>query len=149
MPVSVLLGFFEVLVWVIAVSQVILRIGEHPLLVVSYAAGFASGNAVGIALEKTLALGQCVVRIITNQGEAVADVVRSRGQVLGTFRSEIQGDAKLLLFVLLPRRELSALLRRSREIDSQLFWIVERFSETSHLAPLPHATGWRGVFKKK
>lgn len=147
--ISVLLGFLEVLVWVIAISQVILQIREHPLLMVAYAAGFASGNAVGIYLEKTLALGQCVLRVITKHGGAVADVVRSHGRVLATFRSELEDEVTLLLFVVLPRRELAAMLQKARKVDPQLFWIVERFSETSHLAPLPHATGWRAVFKRK
>ena len=51
---SVALGFFEVLVWVTAVSQVILRLRDHPILVLAYAAGFAAGNAVGILLERKL-----------------------------------------------------------------------------------------------
>ena len=78
---SVLLGFVEVLVWITAVSQVILRLRESPVLVVAYAAGFATGNAVGILLERRLALGHCVVRMISREGEAVARVLVSFGRV--------------------------------------------------------------------
>ena len=148
-PLSVLLGFFEVLVWATAISQLILQIKDHPLLLTAYAGGFACGNAVGILLEKKLALGNCVVRMISRDGGSVEEAMRRFGRVLATFRSDSREDPEMLVFAALPRRHLPAALRKAREVDPQLFWVVERFSETSHLAPLPHATGWRAVFKKK
>ena len=66
MRLSVLLGFFEVLVWITGISQLIFRLQEHPLLVVAYAGGFAAGNAVGIAVERKVALGHCVIRMISS-----------------------------------------------------------------------------------
>ena len=40
------------------------------------------------------------------------------------------------------------------EVDPQTFYTVDRFSEANHLTPLPqmplpHATGWRAILKKK
>jgi uncharacterized protein YebE (UPF0316 family) len=84
---SVFLGFCEVLVWITAISQVFLRVGEQPILVVAWAGGFATGNAVGIAIERKLALGRCVVRMITRNREAVARAVEPPGKVLATFAS--------------------------------------------------------------
>ncbi len=84
--VSVVLGFFEVLVWVTAVSQVITRLDESPWLAVAYAGGFAAGNAVGIALEKRLKLGSVVVRIITaHQGRRDRRLPQGCGQTVTTF----------------------------------------------------------------
>ena len=85
---SVALGFVEVLIWITAVSQVILRLRESPVLILAYAGGFAAGNAVGIVLERRLALGQCVVRLISSEGEKVARILSSVGQVRGVFPSE-------------------------------------------------------------
>ena len=56
---SVVLGFLEVFIWIFAISQVITRIGEHPLLAFAFAGGFAAGNAVGITLERRIGLGAC------------------------------------------------------------------------------------------
>ena len=49
---AVVLGFFEVLIWVTVVSQVITRLGDYPILGVAYAAGYATGNAVGIVIDR-------------------------------------------------------------------------------------------------
>jgi len=128
---------------------VFLRVGEEPLLVVAWAGGFATGNAVGIAIERKLALGRCVVRMISRDGDAVARAVEPPGKVLATFDSELADGARKLVFVVLNRRDLPELLDRAQKADPELFWVVERFSETSHLTPLPHATGWRAMFKMK
>jgi len=147
---SVVLGFFEILVWMTAISQVILRLREHPLLILAYAAGFATGNAVGIVLERKLAFGQCVVRMISKEGKDIAGVLSSLGRVVGVFRSEVNGSPSRLVFATLARRNLAEAIRRARTLDPELFYIVDRFSETSHIhTPLPHASGWRAILKKK
>ena len=66
---SVVLGFFELLIWIAAVSQVIARVKEQPILMLAFAGGFAAGNAAGILLERVLALGTCVVRIVSADKE--------------------------------------------------------------------------------
>jgi uncharacterized protein YebE (UPF0316 family) len=151
---SVVLGFFEVLLWLTAVSQVILRLREHPVLVLAYATGYAAGNAVGIALERKLAFGNCLVRMISIRGERLAGVLSSFGRVLGVFRSEVNGSPSNLVFATIARRNLPQAVARAREVDPQTFYTVDRFSEANHLTPLPqmplpHATGWRAILKKK
>jgi uncharacterized protein YebE (UPF0316 family) len=146
---SVVLGFFEVLFWMTSVSQVILKVREHPVLVIAYAAGFAAGNAVGILLERKLAFGQCVVRMISREGQAVSGILSSLGRVLGVFQSEINGSPSRLVFATLARRDLPEAVRRARDIDPELFHVVDRFSETHQYTPLPHPSGWRAVLKKK
>jgi uncharacterized protein YebE (UPF0316 family) len=148
-PLSVALGFFEVLIWITAVSQVILRLRESPLLIVAYAAGFAAGNAVGIVLEGRLALGQCVVRMISNEGDRVAAALSSLGRVRGIFQSETGEPSVRLVFATLARADLPEALRRVRAVDPDVFYVVDRFSQTNGREPLPRATGWRAVLKMK
>jgi uncharacterized protein YebE (UPF0316 family) len=146
---SVLLGFIEVLIWITAISQVILRLHESPLLVFAYAGGFAAGNAVGITLERRLALGQCVVRMISTDGEQVARVLSSIGKVRGVFHSELGGGSKRLVFATLARADLPEAVRRVKCVDPDVFYVVDRFSQTNGRAPLPHPTGWRAALKMK
>lgn len=146
---SVLLGFFEVLIWITAISQLFLGIREHPILIAAWAGGFATGNAIGITLEKQLAMGRCVVRIITAHGDAVVRAIDPPGKALAKFLSTMPEGERTLVFAVLNRRDLNEVLELARREDPELFWVVERFSETSHLDPLPHATGWRAVFKMK
>ena len=61
-----LLGFFEVLIWIVVVSQVMQNL-HSPLAFIAYAAGFATGNYVGMRIEDKLAIGTLVVRVIVPQ----------------------------------------------------------------------------------
>jgi uncharacterized protein YebE (UPF0316 family) len=147
---SVLTGFIEVLLWVLAVSQVIANIKESPLLAVAFAGGFATGNAVGILLERRLAIGTCVLRIISNgQGENVASAFRSNGRDVTTFDGWDRDGQRKLIYTTCPRRDAKRLIDLAKVIDPHVFYMVDRFSQTGYGGPLPHPTGWRAVFKKK
>ncbi|HQG08883.1 MAG TPA: DUF5698 domain-containing protein, partial [Dysgonamonadaceae bacterium] len=56
-----LIGFFEVFIWVVVISQILSRANDL-VAYVSYAAGYATGNYVGILLEQRIAYGIVVCR---------------------------------------------------------------------------------------
>ena len=147
---SVLIGFFEVLIWITAVSQVIVRIHESPLLVLAYAGGFAAGNALGIVLERRLAVGGCVIRMISSDGGMeIAHALRSAGYVITSFDGRGVDGARTLLFTACQRRDIPKVLGLAAGLDPTLFYTIERFSQSRQIGPLPDPTGWRAVFKKK
>ena len=53
---TLLLGFFEILIWLFAISQVMQNIGDS-LCFIAFALGFTLGNFLGIVIENKLALG--------------------------------------------------------------------------------------------
>lgn len=149
-PISMIVGFVEILIWVTAVSQVVLRMQEQPMLMVAYAGGFAVGNACGIALERRLAFGSCVVRMISSlEGKRLADTLRAVGQVVTTFVGEGRDGPRTLLFTACPRRDVEKIVAAATAADPDLFYTVDRFTKTDHATPLPQPTGWRSVLKKK
>jgi len=81
------IGFVEVLVWLLAVTQVMRHL-DHWYLALAYAAGFSTGNVVGIWLERKLAVGSELVRAISEDlGVRLADSLRRNGYPV----TEIQG----------------------------------------------------------
>jgi len=59
-----LVGFFEVLIWLLAIGQIMKKV-SHPVAYIAYAAGFAAGTAIGQSIERRLSLGTVLVRVIT------------------------------------------------------------------------------------
>jgi uncharacterized protein YebE (UPF0316 family) len=148
--VSVFLGFIEVLIWITVVSQVISRVQDDPLLLLAYACGFAAGNATGIWLERKLAFGYVVIRIISEErGKEVTDKLKSMNQPYTLFHGEGRTGPRTLIYVLGARGDMERIIDAALAIDPDLFYAVEHASESSHLSVLPHPTGWRAVFKKK
>lgn len=66
---TVVIGFFEALIWIIIVSQVIQNL-HNVMCYFAYAGGFAAGSYIGMKLEERLALGKVVMRVITQQPAA-------------------------------------------------------------------------------
>jgi uncharacterized protein YebE (UPF0316 family) len=153
--VSVVLGFFEVMIWIVAVSQVIVRLQESWWLALAWAGGFATGNAVGILVERKLALGTSVVRILSAEhGDEIAETLRRQGHPASTFAGEGPRGPVSLVYAMAPRRLTKDMLRSARSIDPNLLYVSEPAHESNggvqlRLRPVPHATGWRAVFKKK
>lgn len=153
--IAVALGFFEVMIWILAVSQVIVRINESIFLALAFAGGFAAGNAVGILVERRLAMGTSVVRILSaNRGRAIADAIRQDGHGVSVFDGDGDDGPITLVYAVAPRRQTKRMLQRARSIDPDLLYVSEPAHEsfggvTTRLRPVPHATGWRAVFKKK
>jgi uncharacterized protein YebE (UPF0316 family) len=146
--VAVALGFVEILIWVTALSEVIARVHENVWLAFAFAGGFAAGNALGIAAEKRLAFGACVVRLISEtQGEAVANAVRPLARMVTTFRSA-ESDLRLV-YAICSRRALPAMLAAARGVDAGVFHAVERLPQGDDGPPIFSPTGWRAVMKKK
>ncbi len=152
LKLSVLLGFFEVLVWITAVSQVMPRLQTHPILALAYAGGFAAGNGAGILLERRLAMGSVAISIISpSSGPTIAQYLRDRGQRLTTFHGEGRDGPVTMIYTTSPRRRLRVLLDQARSVDPHIFYTVEPLREggTGMNHPLPHASGWRSVLKMK
>jgi uncharacterized protein YebE (UPF0316 family) len=155
LTLAVALGFFEVMIWILAVSQVIARINESIFLALAFAGGFAAGNAVGILVERRLAMGTAVVRIISNtHGSEIARTIRDDGHDVTVFDGEGPEGRVSLVYAVAPRRRAPRMLKIARSIDPDLLYVSEPAHESFRgaslrLRPVPHATGWRAVFKKK
>lgn len=89
-----ILGFFEVLVWLIAMRQVFNHL-DNIACFIAWAAGFSAGTYLGMYLEERLAIGTQIIRIITseditafttalanhNQGMTIVDGQGAKGPV--------------------------------------------------------------------
>jgi len=145
------LGFVEVLIWITVVSQVVARIHESPWVAVAFAGGFAAGNGVGIFIERRLAFGDTVLRIISpHGGPSIAEHLRDMGQAVTTFTGAGRDGPVTLLYAACARRRVPELIRAARSIDPDLFYTTERAdSVTLARTVIAQPSGWRAFWKKK
>ena len=76
---AALLGFAMALVWIIAVGNAMKHL-DSIWHVLGYAAGFATGNVVGITIDRAVAFGLTQLRIVSKHGGVeIAEALRERG----------------------------------------------------------------------
>ena len=146
------LAIVEIIIWVTVVSTVINQIQDYPLLVIFYAFGYATGNVVGIMVERRLALGTTILRIISaNAGPLMAAHLRQKGQPVTLFHGEGMRGPVIELYVACRRRDLKWILPEVKCIDPALFYVVEQARDVSKmLKPICSPLGgWRATDKKK
>lgn len=102
-----LIGFFEVSIWVIAVSAVVQNLSS-PLHIIGYAGGFATGNFVGMLLEERLALGLATMRTMVKQGGAeLAAALRETGFAVTEQEGRGRDGPVEVLYSVIPRRRIA------------------------------------------
>ena len=146
------LAIFEISIWVTVVSAVINQIKDQPLLVVFYAFGYATGNVVGIMVERKLAFGTTILRIITRDaGPQIADHLRKKGQPVTIFRGEGMRGPVNELYIACRRRDLKWILPDVQGMDPKLFYVIEQARDMrSVLKPVSTPLGgWRAINKRK
>lgn len=146
---AVVLGFFEILIWITAVSGVIVKLVDYPLLMVAYAGGFAAGNAVGITLERRLAMGSCVITLVSKTGTEIAAALRAVGQRVTLIDGEGRDGRRQLLYATARRRDMKPLIQTAKAVDPDVFYVVQLCSETSHVAGPAFVGRLRGGVKHK
>jgi uncharacterized protein YebE (UPF0316 family) len=134
-------GFFEVLIWLLVVSQALQNLA-NPLCVVAYAGGFASGHVVGIRIEERLAMGLRLVRVILRDRaeELVAELRRRDFGVTVAHAEGSQGPVKVL-FTVVRRRHLSQVIETVRRHNPQAFFTIEDVRQAEagvYPLPAPH-----------
>lgn len=99
-------GFFESLIWLIAISQVVQHL-DRAVHYLAWATGYAAGTWVGLVIEEKLAFGLLAVRVIT--GEDAEDVLKDlEGAAFDTTSVAARGlkGRVRLLFSVIRRRDL-------------------------------------------
>lgn len=120
-----LLGFFEVLIWVIAIGQLVQNLGSATSYL-GYAAGFAAGNFVGMLIEDRLAIGTLIVRaFVPVGGDEVMRQLHDAGfGVTGLDGQGATGPVKLV-FAVVKRKHLREVTAIIRAVNPKAFYTVE------------------------
>ena len=147
---AAVLGFFEVLVWVVTVSGVLVNINTIKLL--SYAIGFALGNAVGIVIEQKIGVGTQLVMIISRRmPHSVAFALRMAGYIVTEVPARGGRTRVALCLVVTKRRQVPRVVELVNGADVSAQVAVHDVRATTLGVPdTPHVfTGWRAILKKK
>lgn len=131
---AALLGFFEVLVWALAVGGLVHAITE-PVVLLAYAGGFAAGNLVGMLIESKLALGYRVVRVINRGGTGdLPGHLREHGYRVTRVMGEGKDGPVELCFAVVRRRALVEIMALIEQHNPDAIVTVERAEHASDSA---------------
>jgi uncharacterized protein YebE (UPF0316 family) len=118
-------GLFQSASFVLGIAGVLGNL-SNPINLLAYAAGFATGNVIGITLEARLAPGKSLLRIVSSKwGALLTKSLRNIGhgvtEVLGY---GMEGTVSVL-YCYVPRREVRSTKGEILTIDPDAFITVQ------------------------
>ncbi len=123
--VAPILGFFEVFVWILAISKIIQNL-DNWICYVAYAGGFATGNYIGMKIEEKLALGHELVRVITKH-DASELVERLKKDGFGVTLINALGTSGEVgvVYVIVTRKKIAEVLNIIHTHNPKAIYTIE------------------------
>ncbi|MDX1592163.1 MAG: DUF2179 domain-containing protein [Balneolaceae bacterium] len=126
-----LLGFIEVLIWIIIVVQIFQNL-DNWMNYVAFAGGFAAGNYIGMYIEEKMKIGIQMFRIIVNREsrELIEELKNADFRVTTIDGKGIYGPVKVL-FTIAKRKRWHELSEIVNEFAPNAFYTVEDVKHVS------------------
>ncbi|HPJ79351.1 MAG TPA: DUF2179 domain-containing protein [Prolixibacteraceae bacterium] len=119
------MGFFEVLIWIITMSKVVQNL-DNWLCYVGYAGGFATGNLVGLLLEEKLAMGIVKIQIITRkEASQLIEALREAGYGITHHPAKGGTENVSIIHSIVKRSEIAKVEEIIRNYNPKAFYSIE------------------------
>lgn len=120
-----LLGFFEVLVWLLAITKIFQNL-DNWVCYVAYPLGFALGSYIGMILEEKLALGVQLIRIITRKdASTLTKVLREGGYGVTSIQAEGSTGKVGILYSIVNRKKIKDVIQVIQKHNPNAFYTIE------------------------
>lgn len=103
-----IIGFFEIIIWLIVVSIVLQDIASDPFKIIAYSLGFALGNYLGSILEEKIGLGSARMDVIVREaiGIELAQKLREKNYAVTIVDGMGRNFPRKILIVIAKRKEM-------------------------------------------
>ena len=125
------LGLVECLIWGLVISTIIGTLGDNFILLAFYCLGYATGLFLGSTLESKIALGTSSLELIANDEntEKITKYLQKNSRGYTVFDGYGSTDKMNMIFIVLPRRDASLVLKEIRRIcENNVFVVVDDVS---------------------
>ena len=149
--IAPLLGFFEVLIWVVIISEIFRNVGSV-VGYVAYAGGYAAGNYIGMLIEERIALGTQLIKVFS--AKDVVSLQRCLNEE-GFGTTVVDGDGSAgkvkILYTFVDRKTVEQAKKILITFDPHIFYVIEDvklvksgiFPQNKYDSPF-HRFFWRG-----
>lgn len=125
------LGFLEVLLWVVIITQVIKNL-NNVFCYLAYAGGFATGTFIGMILEEKLAIGFSLLRIISPQnGSEIADKLSEADYRVTIMNGHGSRGPVKIVFTVLKRKKIDQAMKIVQNVEPDVFYSIENARRTN------------------
>jgi uncharacterized protein YebE (UPF0316 family) len=146
-----LLGFVEMIIWILAITRIFENL-DNWACYLAFAAGFATGNYIGMVVEEKIALGVELIRIITRkEATDLIDTLRERGYGLTYITAKGSQGEVGIIYSVIKRSDLKEFVAFMNRFNPNAFYTIEdiRFVNKEIFRPSGSRLSRRSLFRLK
>lgn len=122
---STVMGFFEAFIWLVAISQILQNI-DNVMSYFAYSGGFASGILTGMMIESRLAIGNVLVRVVTQEAsDSLVSSLKEEGYRLTVVEGKGKQGAVNIIFLVIKRQKLNGVIHKINDFNPKAFYTIE------------------------
>ncbi|NIM91799.1 MAG: DUF2179 domain-containing protein [Candidatus Aminicenantes bacterium] len=120
-----LVGFFEVIIWLLAIRVIIQNL-NNVACYIAYGAGFAMGTFIGLQIEKKIAIGNSIIRVITKKDatELIEHLREKDYGITSIDAQDLRGKVHVI-YIIIRRHDIENVAGIIREFNPQAFYTIE------------------------
>ncbi len=119
------LGFFEVIIWLLAVGQIMKHL-DNVLAYVAYGGGFAMGNYIGMVIEEKLSIGNVLIRIIPKKDtKELINYLRENDFGVTSVNAEGSKGKVDIVFTIIKRKDIAHVVSIINTFNPNAFYTIE------------------------
>ncbi|MCF7799062.1 DUF2179 domain-containing protein [Candidatus Woesearchaeota archaeon] len=141
-----LIGFFEVLIWLVVVRQIITSM-NNPLWAIAYAGGFAAGTYIGILFSEKINIGEVLFRIITKKdSDKLIQELKESGFGITVSKSADKKDKATIIHTVVHTRDVKKVGKLIIKHNPKAFYTIEDVKKVSAGVFPPKSAATHNIF---
>jgi uncharacterized protein YebE (UPF0316 family) len=130
---ATIIGFFEVLIWIVIVAQIFQNL-DNWLNYIAYAAGFATGTFIGMYVEESMKMGVQIFRIIVGrEREELIEALKEKNFRVTSLDGQGKYGPVKVIFTVAKRKRWKQLANIVNEVAPNAFYSVEDVKHVSQM----------------
>ena len=126
------LGFFEILIWLLAITRIFQNL-DNWICYVAYAAGFATGNYIGLIIEEKVAIGIVRIQIFARKDFSEL-IAKLKMEGFGFTYHEAHGGTEDISIInsIIHRKEITKVEEIVKATNPHAFYTIEDVRSVNH-----------------
>lgn len=123
--VAPFLGFIEVTVWIVAIGKIMQNL-DNWVNIFAYAAGFATGNFIGLLIEEKIAMGVVKIQVITAKAaNELIDKLREAGYGITHHEATGATGKVSIMYSIINRADVPKVVQMISTLNPNAFYSIE------------------------
>lgn len=121
---TALLGFVELLIWLIAIGQIFHNLTNW-VYYVAYAGGFAAGNYVGITIEEKIAMGSVMLQVVTSKpADEFVQYLKNNNYGFTNVLAQGSSGPVNILWLVIKRKHMMHMIKKLQDFHPKAFYTI-------------------------